>query len=115
MPAGANFNEYYCIAVQHDQIELASAARPVLSQEAQSMLLQVGQGGGFGSLPGLLGRAVADQIPLFSSGWTWPFLNSAQGRRRSTRWLALTLRVPVRPSSCMLGTALSSGRRGASW
>ncbi|GEM_PF-5910272 len=49
------------------------------------MLLQMGQGGGFSLPPGLLGRAVADQIPLFSSGWTWPFLNSAQGRRRSTR------------------------------
>lgn len=85
MPAGANFDEYYCIAVQHDQIELASAAHPVLRQEAQSMLLQMGQGGGFSLPPGLLGRAVADQIPLFSSGWTWPFLNSAQGRRRSTR------------------------------
>ncbi len=70
MPAGANFDEYYCIAVQHDQIELTSAARPVLRQEAQSMLLQVGQGGGFGPLPGLLGRTVADQIPLFSSGCT---------------------------------------------
>lgn len=115
MPAGANFDEYYCIAVQHDQIELAAAARPVLRHQAQSMLFEVGAGAGFRLAPGLLGGAVADQIPLFSSGCTWPFLNSAQGRWRSTRWLAFTLRVPVRPSTCMLGTALSSGRRGASW
>lgn len=115
MPAGANFDEYYCIAVQHDQIELASTARPILRHEAQAVSFEVGTGFGFSRMPGLLGGAAAGQIPLFSSGWTWPLRNSAQGRRRSIRWLALMLRVPVRPSSCMLGTALSSGRRGASW
>lgn len=34
------------------------------------MLFQMSQGGGFGLPPGFLGRAIADQIPLFSSGWT---------------------------------------------
>lgn len=42
MPAGANFDEYYCIAVQHDQIELASPAGPVLRQEAQAVPFEVG-------------------------------------------------------------------------
>ena len=54
--------------LREEAIELASAACPVLRQETQSMLFQVGQGGGFGLPPGLLGGAVADQIPLFSSG-----------------------------------------------
>lgn len=37
----ADFDEYYCIAVEHDQIELAAAAAPVLRQQAQAVLLQV--------------------------------------------------------------------------
>ncbi len=40
-PAGmtpvADFGEYYCIAVEHDQIELAASAQPVLEQQAQSV------------------------------------------------------------------------------
>ena len=28
----ANFNEYYCIALQHDQIKLAAFTQPVLRQ-----------------------------------------------------------------------------------
>jgi hypothetical protein len=39
--AVANLDEYYCIAVKHDQIELAAAAAPVLRQQAQTLLLQV--------------------------------------------------------------------------
>ena len=38
MPAGADFDEYYCIAVEHDQIELAAAAAPVLRQQAQTLV-----------------------------------------------------------------------------
>ena len=41
MLAIANFDEYYCIAVEHDQIELATTAAPVLRQQAQAMPLQV--------------------------------------------------------------------------
>lgn len=68
VPAGANFDEYYCIAVQHDQIELTSTARPVLRQQAQAVSFEVGEGLGFSREPCFLGGAVADQIPLFSSG-----------------------------------------------
>ncbi len=34
----ANFNEYYCIAVKHDQIKLAAFTQPVLRQQAQTLL-----------------------------------------------------------------------------
>ena len=55
MPAVAHFNEYYCIAVEHDQIEFAAPAAPILRQQAQAMLLQMLAGQGFGfaaALPG---------------------------------------------------------------
>jgi hypothetical protein len=48
MLAVADFDEYYCIAVEHDQIELAAAAAPVLRQQAQAVLLQVVAGQRFG-------------------------------------------------------------------
>ena len=32
MPAGADFDEYYCIAVEHDQIELSAATGPILAK-----------------------------------------------------------------------------------
>lgn len=37
----ANLDEYYCIAIEHDQIKLAAAACPVPTQQSQSMLLQM--------------------------------------------------------------------------
>lgn len=37
----ADFDEYYCIAVKHDQIKLAAFAQPVLRQEAQTVLLEM--------------------------------------------------------------------------
>ena len=37
-----NLNKYYCIAVEHDQIKLAAAAAPVLEQQPQPVLIQVG-------------------------------------------------------------------------
>jgi hypothetical protein len=37
----ANFNEYYCIAIKHDQIKLATFTQPVLRQQAQTLLLKM--------------------------------------------------------------------------
>jgi hypothetical protein len=37
----ADFNEYYCIAIKHDQIKLAAFTQPVLRQEAQTLLLKM--------------------------------------------------------------------------
>jgi hypothetical protein len=37
----ADFNEYYCIAIKHDQIKLAAFTQPVLRQQAQTLLLKV--------------------------------------------------------------------------
>jgi hypothetical protein len=37
----ADFDEYYCIAVKHDQIKLAAFTQPVLRQQAQTLLLKV--------------------------------------------------------------------------
>ena len=36
-----NFDEYYCIAVKHDQIKLAAFTKPVLRQQAQTLLLKM--------------------------------------------------------------------------
>jgi hypothetical protein len=36
-----NFNEYYCIAIQHDQIKLAAFTQPVLRHQAQTLLLKM--------------------------------------------------------------------------
>ncbi|MCY1330264.1 hypothetical protein D3C76_813390 [compost metagenome] len=69
VPAGANFDEYYCIAVQHDQIKLAAPAQPVLREQAQSVLFQMGTRLGFGGVPLAPGAGLAvAQMPLFSSG-----------------------------------------------
>ncbi|MCY1439197.1 hypothetical protein D9M71_554220 [compost metagenome] len=46
----ANFDEYYCIAVEHDQIKLASFASPVLRQQAQALPLKVLKGVPLGGL-----------------------------------------------------------------
>jgi len=35
----ANLDEYYCIAIEHDQIKLAAAAGPVPAQQPQAMPL----------------------------------------------------------------------------
>ena len=40
VPAGAYLDEYYCIAVEHDQIELATLPAPVALQQAQAARLQ---------------------------------------------------------------------------
>jgi hypothetical protein len=37
----ADFDEYYCIAVKHDQIKLAAFTQPVLRQQAQTLLLEM--------------------------------------------------------------------------
>ncbi|SEE20229.1 hypothetical protein SAMN04515675_4421 [Pseudomonas costantinii] len=37
----ADFDEYYCIAVKHDQIKLTAFTQPVLRQKAQTLLLQI--------------------------------------------------------------------------
>jgi hypothetical protein len=41
MSSIANFDEYYCIALKHDQIELAAAAQPVLCQQPQALATQM--------------------------------------------------------------------------
>jgi hypothetical protein len=40
----ADFDEYYCIAVKHDQIKLAAFAQPVLRHQAQALLLEMREG-----------------------------------------------------------------------
>ncbi|MGF6517608.1 hypothetical protein ABH912_005074 [Pseudomonas sp. BT76 TE3572] len=37
----ADFNEYYCIAIKHDQIKLTAFTQPVLRQQAQTLLLKM--------------------------------------------------------------------------
>ncbi|MBB3243849.1 hypothetical protein FHW68_005433 [Pseudomonas sp. Tn43] len=37
----ADFDEYYCIAIKHDQIKLAAFTQPVLRQQAQTSLLKM--------------------------------------------------------------------------
>ncbi|KRW62740.1 hypothetical protein AO726_04790 [Pseudomonas sp. TTU2014-080ASC] len=49
MASIANFYEYYCIGVKHDQIELPEAAAPVLGNQAEAVLLQVLPGQCLGS------------------------------------------------------------------
>ena len=56
MQAVADFDEYYCIGVEHDQIKLAAFASPVASQQLQALPLKVFKGLGFCSLPGACGR-----------------------------------------------------------
>src|SRR5690606_11247258 len=41
MTAGADFDEYYCIAVEHDQIKLAATTAPVLFDQAQAVAFQM--------------------------------------------------------------------------
>lgn len=50
----ADFDEYYCIAVKHDQIKLAAFAQPVLRQQAQPLLFKMPERLGFGILTALL-------------------------------------------------------------
>lgn len=49
----ADFDEYYCIAVKHDQIKLTAFTQPVLRQEAQALLLQILESLKFGILAAL--------------------------------------------------------------
>ena len=93
MPAGAYLDEYYCIAVEHDQIELATLPAPVALQQAQTARLQELQGAILGLpaalevrrlLHGVLSEAgtlvVGSGALLAGSGWATPLRNSAQGR-----------------------------------
>ncbi|ROL79905.1 hypothetical protein BLX41_09840 [Pseudomonas protegens] len=50
----ADFDEYYCIAVKHDQIKLAAFAQPVLRQQAQPLLLEMPKRLAFGISSALL-------------------------------------------------------------
>ena len=56
-----DFDEYYCIAVKHDQIKLTAFAAPVLRQQLQALRLEVVQGLQFGRISGGLARAVGHQ------------------------------------------------------
>ncbi|OAE11213.1 hypothetical protein AZH11_21135 [Pseudomonas simiae] len=49
----ADFDEYYCIAVKHDQIKLTAFTQPVLRQKAQTPLLQILESLQFGILAAL--------------------------------------------------------------
>jgi hypothetical protein len=64
----ANLDEYYCIGVEHDQIELAEAAAPVLREQAQAVLFEMLSGLGFGSVSALLGADALVQLRLSGSG-----------------------------------------------
>ncbi len=44
MPPIAHLDEYYCIAVEHDQIELAASTAPVLRQKAHSLCCEMAVG-----------------------------------------------------------------------
>ena len=57
----ADFDEYYCIAVKHDQIKLAAFASPVLRQQLQALRLKVMQGLLFGRDTRGLARTVGHQ------------------------------------------------------
>jgi hypothetical protein len=48
----ADFDEYYCIGVEHDQIKLAAFASPVARQQPQALPLKVLKGLGFCSVAG---------------------------------------------------------------
>lgn len=56
--AVAHFGEYYCIAIEHDQIEFATLAAPILFDEFQPMTLQVLAGEGFGRSPAGMARII---------------------------------------------------------
>ncbi len=107
-PAGvtpvADFGEYYCIAVKHDQIELAAPTQPVLGQQTQPICFEVGAGKGFGRLPA---STSVGQESLSFSCWTWPSRNSAQGSWRSTRRAGLRLKRPDSPSTWDSGRAFN--------
>jgi len=48
----ADFDEYYCIGVEHDQIKLATFASPIARQQLQALPLKVFKGLLFGGLAG---------------------------------------------------------------
>ena len=77
--AVADFDEYYCIGIEHDQIKLAFAASPVTCDERQALALQKVQGLIFGSLSGCLGSRWRHQRAVSGRRLTWPLANSAQG------------------------------------
>src|SRR5690606_4439195 len=47
--AVTNLDEYYCIAIEHDQIELSAATCPVTLEQAQALTLQITLGELLGS------------------------------------------------------------------
>jgi hypothetical protein len=71
----ANFDEYYCIAVEHDQIKLAAPARPVLRNQRQTLLLEVPQGEGFRLAPCVLPRTALHQGAVSGRRWILPSTN----------------------------------------
>ena len=64
----ANFYEYYCIGVEHDQIELADTAAPVLCKQAQTMLFKILPGLCLGSVSALFRAGALAQLMLSGSG-----------------------------------------------
>ena len=109
----ANLDKYYCIAIKHDQIKLPASACPVLTQRAQSLLLQIALRQVFSKLPACL-LAAWNQLEVSGRGCTAPSWNSAQGKRRWTLCAGVMLSVPDNPSSSVSGKAKSWFRRVAS-
>lgn len=109
----AYFGEYYCIAIEHDQIEFATAAAPILRQHLQALAAQKIQGMGLRLAARAASTGNGGQRGVSGKRLTWPLLNSAQGSCRSMRWLALTLRLPDSPCRRLSGNALSCPKRGA--
>ena len=75
----ADFDEYYCIGVEHDQIKLATFASPVTRQQLQAMPLKVLKGMVFCGLTGAAGRCFRHQRAVSGRRLTWPPENSAHG------------------------------------
>ncbi|CAM2987034.1 hypothetical protein PSPL106493_00250 [Pseudomonas plecoglossicida] len=107
MPPVADFDEYYCIGVEHDQIKLATFASPIARQQLQALPLKVIKGLLFGSLAGAGRRRIGHQRGVSGRRLTWPPENSAHGSWRSMRWLAFMLRSPERPCTRLSGSAFN--------
>ncbi len=79
MQSIADFDEYYCIGVEHDQIKLASFASPVAVNQLQAMPLKVLKGMVFRRLPSMAWRGSGHQRGVSGRRLTWPPANSAHG------------------------------------
>lgn len=66
--AVAHFGEYYCIAIEHDQIEFAALTAPVLGDGRQPVSLEVLTGEGFRFPPAGMSRIIAQSG---TSGRRW--------------------------------------------